>query len=910
MIEFAWFLFVLGAGIGFSVSRTLPMRIRWGVVIGLLMLGGGFYVWHHHVSRVILNALLFFDRHTILLAALLALSLFGFVLAWYGQWTRRGLMAGLVVGITVTVLLAVEWYCALVVLLALALVALLYASRQELGLLGWICALLLVFLIVGLFVTRISYGQTRADYIEAGVVVGFSALGLLWGWRKRLWLVAALSGFIMGVTALGVLLIQLGTNVSHIVDTMGDYVVIGLIVAFIGALIRWVGRARFQPLGWASAVMIVFLAGGLSLATMLYGTPEDFADIEDQFKYGSIGSDHFLARGIPYFIWEALPRRFAPEDILMGPLLPTAGIDKEDYRPRYGTEETDKEENDQPKEPKQDYPKGRTYEAFGLLKENNKTARLLVGHKDVDTIVDRPIGFSKRQVFGLDFVGINCAFCHASTIRKDAGSKREVVLGMPANTVDIELFFLFLFAAAGHPEFTSHTIMAQILTDHPDMRLGRQVLALGAKGICREIQNGFHRLTYRLVLIPLTRKYTQWLKADFSFIDPKHPDHLPRFGPGRVDAWNPGKKTLIKPPLPVEYPGGLIDDSAIWNQKARSGMRFHWDGNINNIDERNIIAGLVVTGPQIECLDTKRIGRITDWILERPAPRFDDFEPLPKLPYDLMEKRSKGKELFGQWCASCHAPDGERIGRVEPLQARELGTDPFRMKTFTAELQNDLNKIERPATNDAEAWRLRSFRVQDGYVNMLLDGVWLRAPYLHNGSVPTLRDLLDRPCDGPEEQHCRPQTFVRGNDIYDMKAGGFRFTLKSEPGDTLDVHIRGQQPITGIRIGPDGTVHDSRVHGLDGKVAGFTTDELASKVAEATRAVLSSNLRRGPEKDERKDLKAKEPQPSRLVIVQIRRRGLFIFDTRLPGNSNQGHLYGTDLFDDDKDAIVEYLKTL
>jgi hypothetical protein len=43
---------------------------------------------------------------------------------------------------------------------------------------------------------------------------------------------------------------------------------------------------------------------------------------------------------------------------------------------------------------------------------------------------------------------------------------------------------------------------------------------------------------------------------------------------------------------------------------------------------------------------------------------------------------------------------------------------------------------------------------------MLLDGIWLRAPYLHSGSVPTLRDLL-RP---PEE---RPKVFFRDCDVYD-----------------------------------------------------------------------------------------------------------------------------------------------
>ena len=39
-------------------------------------------------------------------------------------------------------------------------------------------------------------------------------------------------------------------------------------------------------------------------------------------------------------------------------------------------------------------------------------------------------------------------------------------------------------------------------------------------------------------------------------------------------------------------------------------------------------------------------------------------------------------------------------------------------------------------------WKFSHFRKTHGYANMPLDGVWLRAPYLHNGSVPTLRELL------------------------------------------------------------------------------------------------------------------------------------------------------------------------
>ena len=49
---------------------------------------------------------------------------------------------------------------------------------------------------------------------------------------------------------------------------------------------------------------------------------------------------------------------------------------------------------------------------------------------------------------------------------------------------------------------------------------------------------------------------------------------------------------------------------------------------------------------------------------------------------------------------------------------------------------------------------------------MPLDGLWLRAPYLHNGSVPSLRDLLEPAAN-------RPPAFYRGNDVYDPVKLGF-----------------------------------------------------------------------------------------------------------------------------------------
>ena len=64
------------------------------------------------------------------------------------------------------------------------------------------------------------------------------------------------------------------------------------------------------------------------------------------------------------------------------------------------------------------------------------------------------------------------------------------------------------------------------------------------------------------------------------------------------------------------------------------------------------------------------------------------------------------------------------------------------------------------------AWKFSAFRTTGGYVAVPLEGLWLRAPYLHNGSVPSLADLL-------EKADRRPALFRRGYDVYDPLRVGF-----------------------------------------------------------------------------------------------------------------------------------------
>jgi hypothetical protein len=112
-----------------------------------------------------------------------------------------------------------------------------------------------------------------------------------------------------------------------------------------------------------------------------------------------------------------------------------------------------------------------------------------------------------------------------------------------------------------------------------------------------------------------------------------------------------------------------------------------------------------------------------------------------------------------------------RLGEVETLA--EIGTDRGRWASYSEPFAAAQNMLY--AGYD---WRFERFRKTAGYANHPLDGIWARSPYLHNGSVPTLRDLME-----PAEN--RPTVFWRGSDVLDLERVGYRFDAEAAPGDDL-----------------------------------------------------------------------------------------------------------------------------
>jgi hypothetical protein len=145
----------------------------------------------------------------------------------------------------------------------------------------------------------------------------------------------------------------------------------------------------------------------------------------------------------------------------------------------------------------------------------------------------------------------------------------------------------------------------------------------------------------------------------------------------------------------------------------------------------------------------------------------------PKYPLTIDRQRAaEGEALFKENCARCHGTYGEKWtypNKVIPL--KEIGTDPRRFEGITAKF----------ADYYAKSWFAEGYKPleSDGYQAPPLDGVWATAPYLHNGSAPTLYHVLN--------SKARPRVFTRSyrtdREAYDEKKVGWKVQVLEKAPD-------------------------------------------------------------------------------------------------------------------------------
>ena len=446
---------------------------------------------------------------------------------------------------------------------------------------------------------------------------------------------------------------------------------------------------------------------------------------------------------------------------------------------------------------------------------------------------DIPVGFTLAPTKASgDMIGMTCAACHTRQIEIEGASWR--LDGGPA-IVDFQAFLADL----------DKGMLAALKDEASFKAFGDAVLGEGADADARA------RLRVEADL---------WSKRFHTLVERSLPH--PEWGPGRLDAVSmifnrltgldigEGEDRLIPENIavanaPTRYPflwNAARQDLTQWPGFAQNGTALL--GLARNLGEVYGVFGDFQ--PQKRGFSILRLNR--DYMKHNSA-NFDGLDKLedliwkigpPAWPIGLdSELVKRGAEIFGRHpsdggCNSCHgiAPGEFRLTAKEPLWKTRLtaeGTDdaeckllgrkvktgmmsgariPFVVDTLgdeapaftvlkTAVLgaiiqqklggRSDVESIGEevlaelaPEQIDRDIVELRgafpellaadpaaeSTPGQDAckYEARVLEGIWAAAPYLHNGSVPTLADLLKPAAE-------RPESFSMGP-AYDMEKVG------------------------------------------------------------------------------------------------------------------------------------------
>jgi hypothetical protein len=157
------------------------------------------------------------------------------------------------------------------------------------------------------------------------------------------------------------------------------------------------------------------------------------------------------------------------------------------------------------------------------------------------------------------------------------------------------------------------------------------------------------------------------------------------------------------------------------------------------------------------------------------------LEP-PKYPYPINKKLAKeGGTVFVRNCSKCHGNYGEH--RSMPNEDDDYPNLLIPESVIKTDSLLFTNNYQSPqfvnwfnnswfARGDHPA-RLEPF---NGYIAPPLDGIWITAPYLHNGSVPSLEGVLN--------SKARPKYWSRDFNIpkYDYEQAGWKYSVVTAAG--------------------------------------------------------------------------------------------------------------------------------
>jgi hypothetical protein len=400
---------------------------------------------------------------------------------------------------------------------------------------------------------------------------------------------------------------------------------------------------------------------------------------------------------------------------------------------------------------------------FGFI----PSARTPVPHPGGESLEGLPLGFTLshyRPKSGapspVKFVGLACATCHTTLIRRPDGSDFLVV--GTGNTA-LNLFgWLDAFQAALRDKnrFTAAKVLEEYEKANPPLSLEEGLMV-------RLWLNGA-----QAKLAEDEQKYDQPYGEGKSL----RPEYVPT-GPCRTQPF----RTLVRTAL--HRPGATMHVytkiAAVFWQDLEEGWG-QFDGGIRGLDRRSSGAAFAA-GATVQNMNLPEIANNIRWASAHlkvlKGPHWEQV--FPDRPIDAA-RAEKGRQVYLAHCHRCHGhPEGD-LTRPETLRwvrgedqekltpLDRIGTDPERVTfRYYEELPDVLAGLfPRGHQFDFPRDSLRPLPGDPtrGYFNKPLHSAFSRAPYLHNASVLTLKELINLADRKP--------VFFRGENRYDVAAVG------------------------------------------------------------------------------------------------------------------------------------------
>lgn len=298
------------------------------------------------------------------------------------------------------------------------------------------------------------------------------------------------------------------------------------------------------------------------------------------------------------------------------------------------------------------------------------------------------------------------------------------------------------------------------------------------------------------------------------------------FGPGNLNALSQGNYNNVgalawlvsrgwvqatgETPLKIGFEG-TVNLPSVWFAHQDSWAQ--WFAEIHHPGSRNWVqsvssspvrpprqAEVLKEGVMISSVDFEGIDAIQDALNRLRTPRW------PEADFGSLNPRlvDQGKSLFAEHCATCHVSERQPANlvgrRFRERRAFAVGTDPVAVEQFNADAERRVAGLTRLSegilrlrhaqllkrfNNDTTLVANTELADSKGLPNQFalatdyngasgaaywapsLEGIFASSPYLHNGSVRTLRDLLLP----PEE---RPRQFRTGTNLYNPRQLGLQ----------------------------------------------------------------------------------------------------------------------------------------